>query len=79
MLAGTTMQILRRPRERLDVPQRVQALSPGDAAAMAGAVVMNSWTPGIAVHRLGDATLPDAPRFLALLHPAFAAEPLVKP
>lgn len=79
MLPGTTMQILRRQLDRLGIGQRVQALSPGDAAEMAGAVVMNSWTPGVAVHRLGDAALPDAPRFLALLHQAFEAEPPVEP
>jgi len=52
---------------------------PADLAALSGGAVMNSWTPGVAVRRIGDATMPDAPRFIALLHRAFDDEPLVSP
>ncbi|WP_030019939.1 aminotransferase class IV family protein [Streptomyces monomycini] len=79
MLGGTTMGIVRRQLDGLGVPQRVQEVTLADLPALAGGVVMNSWTPGVAVHRIGSASLPDAPDFLALLHRAYEAEPLVAP
>ncbi|GLW11058.1 hypothetical protein Misp01_61860 [Microtetraspora sp. NBRC 13810] len=79
MLDGTTMGILRRQLERLGVPQRVQEITLADLPALAGAVVMNSWTPGIPVHRIDSVPLPGAPAFLDLLHRAYQAEPLVAP
>ncbi|MEU6963634.1 aminotransferase class IV family protein [Streptomyces chrestomyceticus] len=79
MLVGTTMGIVRRQLDGLGVPQRVQEVTPADLPALAGGVVMNSWTPGVAVRRIGPAPLPDAPDFLALLHRAYEAEPLVAP
>ncbi|HIC7211949.1 aminotransferase class IV family protein [Burkholderia stabilis] len=79
MLGGVTMRIVRRQLARLGVAQHDRELTPADLPAMAGAVVMNSWTPGIAVRRFGTATLPDSPSFAALLHRAYEAEPLVAP
>lgn len=40
---------------------------------------MNSWTPGVAAHRIGSVPVPDAPSFVALLHQAYEAEPLTSP
>ncbi|GGT30269.1 aminotransferase class IV family protein [Streptomyces purpureus] len=79
MLEGTTMAVVRRQLDRLGVPQRVQEITPADLPALAGAAVMNSWTPGVAVHRIGTAALPEAPDFLDLLHRAYRAEPLTAP
>ncbi|HEX2312423.1 MAG TPA: aminotransferase class IV family protein [Thermomonospora sp.] len=79
MLTGTTMGIVRRQLARLDVPQRVADIRVDDLPDLSGAVVMNSWTPGIAVHRIGEVTLPEAPAFLELLHRAYAAEPPTAP
>ncbi|NYI03464.1 aminotransferase class IV family protein [Allostreptomyces psammosilenae] len=79
MLGGTTMGIVRRQLDRLGVPQRVQEVRLADLPALSGAVVMNSWTPGVAVHRIGSVPLPDAPAFLELLHRAYQAEPLTAP
>ncbi|MEV5593857.1 aminotransferase class IV family protein [Streptomyces sp. NPDC052496] len=79
MLGGTTMGIVRRQLEGLGVPQRVQEVALDDLPSLAGGVVMNSWTPGVAVHRIGATPLPDAPDFLELLHRAYEAEPLVAP
>lgn len=75
MLTGTTMGIVRRQLEHLGVPQRTAEITPDDLPAMAGAVVMNSWNPGIPVRRVGSVHLPDAPVFLKRLHEAFQAEP----
>ncbi|ATE62404.1 branched-chain amino acid aminotransferase [Thauera sinica] len=79
MLAGITMTILRRQLERLGVPQREQEVTVADLPELAGAVVMNSWTPGVAVHRIDAVTLPEASSFVELLHTAYLAEPLVAP
>ncbi|MFD7668893.1 aminotransferase class IV family protein [Streptomyces sp. NPDC059788] len=79
MLGGITMGVVRRQLDRLGVPQRVQEVTLADLPALAGGVVMNSWTPGVAVHRIGTEPLPDAPDFMALLHRAYEAEPLTAP
>ncbi|MER7044865.1 aminotransferase class IV family protein [Streptomyces jumonjinensis] len=76
MLGGTTMGVVRRQLERLGVPQYDREITPADLPELAGAVVMNSWTPGVAVHRIGSTALPAAPSFLELLHRAYQAEPL---
>lgn len=79
MLGGTTMGIVRRQLDRLGIPQRVQEVTLAGLPALAGAVVMNSWTPGVAVHRIGSVPLPEAPSFLEVLHRAYQAEPLTSP
>jgi len=79
MLAGVTMGIVRRQLRRMGVPQRDRTLTLDDIAGLAGGVVMNSWSPGIAVSRIGDVALPAAPDLVRLLHEAYAAEPLQAP
>ncbi|MEO3754091.1 aminotransferase class IV family protein [Streptomyces sp. B6B3] len=79
VLGGTTMAVVRRQLERLGVPQHDRELTLADLPALAGAVVMNSWTPGVPVHRIGSVELPAAPDFVALLHRAYQAEPLTTP
>ncbi|CAL9528770.1 hypothetical protein SUDANB176_04006 [Streptomyces sp. enrichment culture] len=79
MLSGTTMGIVRRQLDRLGVPQRTEDVTPADLPTLAGAVVMNSWTPGVAVHRIGAVSLPEAPAFVELLHRAHRAEALASP
>jgi branched-subunit amino acid aminotransferase/4-amino-4-deoxychorismate lyase len=72
-LTGITMQIVRRQLDRLGVPQRFEEIT--DVSGLSGAVVMNSWNPGIPVGRIGDVTLPEAKPFVDLLHRAYDAEP----
>lgn len=60
-------------------PQRTQEITPADLPTLAGAVVMNSWSPDIAVHQINSVPVPEAPRFLQLLHQAYEAEPLTAP
>lgn len=76
-LAGTTQSMVRRQLDHLGVPQEVREIHSADLPTLAAAAVMNSWTPGVAVHRIGHVNLPAAPKFLALLHRAYQAEPLV--
>ncbi|MBH5335630.1 aminotransferase class IV family protein [Streptomyces pactum] len=79
VLGGVTMGIVRRQLDRLGVPQRVRAVTPADLPELAGAVVMNSWTPGVPVHRIGAVALPAAPAFVDLLHRAYREEPATAP
>ncbi|WP_432746350.1 aminotransferase class IV family protein [Streptomyces sp. JH002] len=77
LLTGTTMGIVRRRLAALGVPQRVREVTVADVPSLAGAVVMNSWTPGVPVHAIGPHPVPAAPDFTALLRRAYEAEPLV--
>jgi branched-subunit amino acid aminotransferase/4-amino-4-deoxychorismate lyase len=79
MLDGTMMGVVRRQLHRLGVPQRIQEVTRDDLPSLAGAVVMNSWTPGVPVHQIGSVPLPEATSFLDVLHRAYQAEPLVSP
>jgi branched-subunit amino acid aminotransferase/4-amino-4-deoxychorismate lyase len=79
VLRGITMGILRRQLDRRGVPQREKEITLADLPGLRGAVVMNSWTPGVAVRRIGPVPVPEAPEFLELLHRAYGAEPLVAP
>lgn len=79
MLAGTTQGIVRRQLQALGLPQRERAVTLADLPALRGAAVMNSWTPGVAVRRIGDTAWAEAPEFLHALHRAFAAEPARAP
>lgn len=78
MLVGTTMGVLRRQLARLGVPQRVRPVTSDDLPGYAGAAVLNSWTPGVPVSRIGSVPMPEAPAFLATLHRAYQAEPPVE-
>jgi branched-subunit amino acid aminotransferase/4-amino-4-deoxychorismate lyase len=75
MLRGTTMGIVRRRLDRLGVPQATRTVTLADLSGLAGAVVMNSWTPGVPVHRIGDVPFPVSDAFVAHLRRAFASEP----
>ncbi|MBO2449170.1 aminotransferase class IV family protein [Actinomadura barringtoniae] len=79
MLDGVTQQIVRRRLDRLGVPQTVRKVTIADLPALSGAVVLNSWTPGIAVSRIATEPLPDAPEFVDLFHRAYGEEPLTSP
>ena len=79
VLRGITMGILRRQLDRLGVPQREKEITLADLPTLRGAVVMNSWTPGVAVRRIGPVPVPEPTGFVELLHRAYAAEPLVAP
>ncbi|MFD5320761.1 aminotransferase class IV family protein [Streptomyces sp. NPDC127098] len=79
VLGGVTMGILRRRLAGLGVPQRVSEVTPGDVAALKGAVVMNSWTPAVPVRRIGAVELPAASAFVEALRRGYEAEPPTAP
>ncbi|MDQ0930746.1 aminotransferase class IV family protein [Streptomyces turgidiscabies] len=76
MLHGVTMGVVRRQLDRLGIPQREAELTPADLPSLAGCAVLNSWSPGVPVHRVDAVALPEAPAFVELLHRAYAAEPV---
>ena len=71
------MSIVMRQLERMGISQQHQDITMDSLKALHGAVVMNSWTPAVEVRSLGAIDIPSAPDFVALLHRAFAAEPLM--
>ncbi|MFJ8233975.1 aminotransferase class IV family protein [Streptomyces sp. NPDC094448] len=79
VLRGTMLGTVRRQLDRLGVPQTDREVTPADLPSLAGAAVMNSWTPAVPVHRIDTTPVPAAPDFTALLHRAHEAEPPVAP
>jgi branched-subunit amino acid aminotransferase/4-amino-4-deoxychorismate lyase len=75
LLPGVTMQILARRLDALGVPQRTKEIRQGDLDGRLAAVVMNSWSPGIPVARIGDRLLGQHQEFIQHLHDAYAEEP----
>lgn len=80
ILDGIMQGMIKRQLAKLGVPQRdAEVRADGLARWARGAVVLNSRTPAVAVHCIGNEVLPEAPDFVALLHRAHEAEPLVAP
>jgi len=77
VLAGVTMQVLARRLEAQGVPQRTREIRQDDLTADMQAVVMNSWSPAVAVARIGEHVLAPADTLVPLLHAAYADEPAV--
>lgn len=75
VLPGITMGILRRQLKRLGVPQHREAVTLERLEDFKGAVVMNSWTAGIAVSTIDKVDLPVSKQFTDLLHNAYTNEP----
>ncbi|MFT3691208.1 aminotransferase class IV family protein [Paenirhodobacter sp.] len=79
VLPGITMQILRRQLDAMGVPQRSEPVSLDRLQSLTGAVVMNSWTPGITVSAIGAVDLPGSASLVELLHHAYGNEPASAP
>jgi branched-subunit amino acid aminotransferase/4-amino-4-deoxychorismate lyase len=77
VLPGVTMRILARRLDAIGVPQRTEEIRPGDLDGTVAAAVMNSWSPGIPVARIGDRKLRQDQEFIETLHAVYAEEPLV--
>lgn len=78
VLSGVTMQILVRQLEARGIPQQTRPVRESDLTDSMSAAAINSWTPGIALTRLGERQLKHDPAFTRLLHDVYAAEPLVR-
>lgn len=78
VLTGVTMGILQRQLKKLGVPQREVAVTPDMVRGFSGAVVMNSWTPGVSITAIAGTAIPAAPQFVELLHTAYLREPEVE-
>ena len=76
ILSGITMQILKRQLSALGVTQKTEPIRRNESLDKLAGVVMNSWTPGIAVSRIGDRRLIADADFTGLLHSAYTHEHL---
>ncbi len=74
VLVGTMMGMIQRQLSVLGIAQRHEDIFVRDVANFAGAVVMNSWTPGVAVTAFGSVGVPQSPAFLDALRAAFESE-----
>lgn len=79
VLLGTTMSIVSRQLKGLRVPQVTREMAEGDLSEGLSAVVMNSWTPAVAISKIGSSQMADASKLVALMHEAYDAEPQVLP
>ncbi|CCN34254.1 putative Branched-chain amino acid aminotransferase/4-amino-4-deoxychorismate lyase [Vibrio nigripulchritudo POn4] len=75
MLKGTMMTMVQRQLTKLDIPQRTEPVTPEGLSELKGAVVMNSWTPGISVSEISSHKFPHSNELSALLHNAYENEP----
>jgi branched-subunit amino acid aminotransferase/4-amino-4-deoxychorismate lyase len=77
LLPGVTMGILRRQLAGLGIAQRSAQIRVDALGALTGCVVMNSWTPAVAVSAIGTATFPQSDTLVAMLHRAYRSEALL--
>ena len=75
-LTGVTMQLLQRQLSALDVDQKTKPIYRNESLGQLAGVVMNSWTPGVAIARIGDQRLVADTAFTSLLHSAYLREHL---
>ena len=76
ILDGVTQQILRRQLTRAGIAQHTMPLPVDQIDPQWSAAIMNSWSPGIAISRLGDRLLSQNTRLVRILHDAYTAEEL---
>lgn len=79
ILRGVTMAILQRQLAAAGVPQREASVGLDAVAGLEGAVVMNSWTPGVAVSSIGDHHFDRSNALAEILHDAYGREPWKSP
>lgn len=77
LLPGITMGILRRQLAGLGIVQRNAPVRLDALGSLTGCVVMNSWTPAVAVSAIGAATFPQSDALVTRLQRAYRAEALL--
>ncbi|MCO7188956.1 MULTISPECIES: aminotransferase class IV family protein [unclassified Pseudoalteromonas] len=74
-LQGTMMSMVQRQLRLLNIEQRTEPVTLASLPSLRGAVVMNSWTPGVAVAEISGHSLRESQSLSALLHRAYQTEP----
>ncbi|TMP38437.1 aminotransferase class IV family protein [Pseudoalteromonas rubra] len=74
-LQGTMMSVLQRQLRLLNTEQRTEPVTLSRLPSLRGAVVMNSWTPGVTVAEISGHSLSESESLRTLLHQAYEAEP----
>ncbi|SFM51314.1 aminotransferase class IV family protein [Methylobacterium pseudosasicola] len=77
LLPGITMGILRRQLSGLGIVQRSAPVRLDALGSLTGCVVMNSWTPAVAVSTIEATTFPQSDALVTLLQRAYRAEALL--
>lgn len=72
MLDGITQQVARQQLSRSGVQQQTLPVPVAHISPRWSAAIMNSWSPGIAVSRIGNVNLSEATPLLEILHQAHA-------
>ncbi|MCG7534355.1 aminotransferase class IV family protein [Pseudoalteromonas sp. OOF1S-7] len=74
-LQGTMMSMVQRQLRLLNIAQRTEPVTLASLPSLRGAVVMNSWTPGVAVAEISGHKLRESEPLRTLLHQAYQVEP----
>ncbi|WP_125779341.1 aminotransferase class IV family protein [Pseudoalteromonas rubra] len=74
-LQGTMMSMLQRQLRLLNIEQRTEPVTMASLPSLRGAVVMNSWTPGVAVAEISGHSLSESESLRTLLQRAYEVEP----
>lgn len=74
MLDGITQQVTRQQLSHAGIQQETLPVPVAHISPHWSAAIMNSWSPGIAVSRIGNVNLSEATPLLKLLHQAHAAD-----
>ncbi|ENS5608069.1 aminotransferase class IV family protein [Vibrio mimicus] len=75
MLEGTMMEIIKRQLTKLNIPQRCEPINLNQLPKLKGAVVMNSWTPGICVTEISSNKFKSSDQLVSILRKAYDYEP----
>lgn len=75
MLEGTMMEIIKRQLTKLNIPQRCETIDLNQLSKLKGAVVMNSWTPGICVTEIASNKFKSSDQLVSILRKAYDYEP----
>ncbi|KNC65364.1 aminotransferase class IV family protein [Pseudoalteromonas ardens] len=75
-LQGTMMSMVQRQLRLLNIEQRTEPVTLASLPSLRGAVVMNSWTPGVEVAEISGHSLKESESLSELLHQAYTAEPM---
>lgn len=78
-LPGVTMQILARRLQQIGIRQQTRPIYAAGINEQFSAVVMNSWTPGVPVSRIGDKSLAHDSSLVRLFDEAYAGEAPTSP
>lgn len=79
ILVGAAMRTLARRLDVRGIPQRTLDVRSSELTDRLAGVVMNPWTPGVSIARIGEHVLARDPALVRLSHDVHADEPPLRP